>query len=82
MSEECVTAAVCSVDEEPPFSPAHYYRAYPHSDVSCHSGVEDAISAGFVRILTGQGMKDMKILTSIAQAAAGRVDILPGKLTR
>ena len=41
-------------------------------------GVEDAISAGFIRILTGYGQNDPGLLQEIKRKAAGRIDILPG----
>jgi copper homeostasis protein len=41
-------------------------------------GVEDAIRAGFCRILTGYGQDDPALLEEIKRKAAGRIDILPG----
>ena len=41
-------------------------------------GVEDAISAGFTRILTGYGQHDPALLQEIKRKAARRIDILPG----
>lgn len=40
--------------------------------------LEWAISAGFQRILTGWGGKDMDQLKALHKAAAGRIELLPG----
>lgn len=41
-------------------------------------GVEDAISAGFIRILTGWGSKDLHTLHALKNLAGSRIEILPG----
>ncbi len=41
-------------------------------------GVDDAISAGFTRILTGYGQQAPATLREIKYKAAGRIEILPG----
>lgn len=40
--------------------------------------VDDAVSVGFKRILTGLGQSDMSLLKSIRNYANGRIEILPG----
>lgn len=43
-----------------------------------HQGLEDAIQAGFCRILTGWGSVDMQVLKGLKAQAGGRIEILPG----
>ena len=57
--------------------PVVLHRAF--DDVRDQSqALEDAITMGFTRILTGIGGQSMKSLVDLKQAAAGRIEILPG----
>ena len=40
--------------------------------------LEDAIDAGFHRILTGWGARDLEVLKSLRERANGRIELLPG----
>ena len=40
--------------------------------------LEDAIDAGFRRILTGWGARDLEVLKSLRERANGRIELLPG----
>lgn len=41
-------------------------------------GLEDAVSAGFSRILTGYGSVDLRVLRELKKQAGQRIEILPG----
>ncbi len=41
-------------------------------------GLEDAVSAGFSRILTGYGSMDLRVLRELKKQAGQRIEILPG----
>ncbi len=42
------------------------------------AALEDAIDAGFQRILTGWGARDLEVLKSLRERANGRIELLPG----
>ena len=57
--------------------PCVFHRAFDQvSDP--YQAVDDAVSVGFKRILTGLGQSDMSLLRSIRTYANGRIEILPG----
>jgi copper homeostasis protein len=43
-----------------------------------NQGLEDAVSAGFSRILTGYGSLDLRVLHELKKQAGQRIEILPG----
>jgi copper homeostasis protein len=42
------------------------------------AALEDAIDAGFQRILTSWGARDLEVLKSLRERANGRLELLPG----
>ena len=58
-------------------APCVLHRAFDEIE-DVNQGLEDAIAAGFQRILTGRGARSLEELSALYKTAKERIEILPG----